>query len=85
MVMDKSTFRWRHYVWLALWWFCLYYAIAYHSMMVSVAFLLVFFVASTYKRLLRSIFLGLVCALLVHIPFVPLVLFVVGFEVVNIT
>ena len=77
-MVDVAPFRWRHYIWLVLWWLCLYYAIAYHSMKASIAFLLLFFVASTYRTLFKSILIGLICALLVHIPFVPFVLFIVG-------
>lgn len=77
-MVNATPFRWRHYIWLALWWLCLYYAIAYHSMKASVAFLLLFFIASTYKTLFKSILIGLICAVLVHIPFVPLILFIVG-------
>lgn len=47
-------------------------------MMASVAFLLLFFIASTYKTLFKSLVIGIVCALLVNIPFVPLIIFAIG-------
>ena len=76
--MEHCKIRWRHYLWMILWWFCLYYAIAYHSMGASLAFLLVFFIASTYKTLFRSLVIGVVCAFLVNIPFVSIIIFIIG-------
>ena len=76
--MGVASSKWRHYMWLLLWWFCLYYAIVHNSMMASVAFLLLFFIASTYKTLFKSLVIGIVCALLVNIPFIPLIIFAIG-------
>ena len=76
--MSGTVAMGRHYMWLFLWWFCLYYAIAKGSMASSLAFLVIFFISCTYKTLFRSVLIGLACAFLANIPFLNLVLMGIG-------
>lgn len=74
----REMFLRRHYIWLFLWWLCVYYAITRGSIWASVAFIMVFFIASTYKTLIRSIIIGIVCTIIAFIPGVNLLFMVIG-------
>ena len=74
----NQTISKQHYIWLFLWWLCVYYAITRGSVWASVAFIMVFFITSTYKTLIRSIIIGIVCTIIAFIPGINLLFMVIG-------
>ena len=76
----KRSRNWsKHVVWIVIWWLSLGFVIQHNSGTMGLAFLTVFFLISTWKKLgkivILAIIVGVLCAL---IPFLETVAVVVG-------
>jgi len=69
----------KHYAWIGLWWISLGYVVKNNSAMAGLAFLGIFFLLSTWRKLGKTVFLAIVVGLLCTLfPFLEPVAFAVG-------